>query len=58
MATNDEQFEVDSEVGEEVDIDDTGNIQSADVLFNSNSIAHILAGYGTDICEQLITEFV
>lgn len=56
MDAQEDHFEVDSELEDEVDIDDTGNIQ--DVVFNSNSIAHILAGYGTDICEQLITEFV
>lgn len=59
-----EDFENDSDLGDEVTIDESGNVLSekhgdGDTILGSNTaMAHILAGYGTDICEQLIAEFV
>lgn len=63
---DEEEFENDSELGEDLHIDATGNVLSDDGLrlgdgstFGANScMAHILAGYGTDICEQLIAQFM
>lgn len=61
--SNDEVFENDSDLGDHKD--ESGNAipiehhgDGAGVLGNNASMAHILAGYGTDICEQLIAEFM
>lgn len=62
--TYDEDFENDSDLGDELAIDESGNVLSEKhgdgdaILGNNTAMAHILAGYGTDICEQLISEFV
>lgn len=62
------EFECDSELGEDVDIDETGNVLHAAKRPQVTSpthqslypdvLAHILAGYGTEICEQVIGEFL
>lgn len=63
----DDEFDYDSELGEDVDIDETGNVlqppqvQRASSSYQSrypDALAHILAGYGTEICEQVIGEFL
>lgn len=65
---DDEFYENDSELGDDLHIDEAGNVLSHDDFpvdhirgldgHNNSSMAHILAGYGTDICEQLIAEFM
>lgn len=59
-----ENYENDSDLGDELAIDESENLLSGKqgdgetILSNNTAMAHILAGYGTDICEQLISEFV
>lgn len=70
-----DEYENDSELGDDLHIDDAGNVLyvngggdeeddggvhagSHKMLTNTSTMAHILAGYGTDICEQLIAEFM
>lgn len=64
----DDEFDYDSELGEDVDIDETGNMLNTPQVQRASSsshqsqypdvLAHILAGYGTEICEQVIGEFL
>lgn len=64
----DDDFDYDSELGEDVDIDETGNVLHTPKVPRLPSsphqsrypdvLAHILAGYGTEICEQVIGEFL
>lgn len=62
---DDDEYENDSELGDDLQIDDAGNVLGGsnnrlprELMNSASSMAHILAGYGTDICEQLIAEFV
>lgn len=63
----DDDFDYDSELGEDVDIDETGHVlhspQASPTMSSHQSrypdvLAHMLAGYGTEICEQVIGEFL
>lgn len=63
--SKDDDFENDSDLDDELAIDESGNVLSKEIhgdgeafFGNNTAMAHILAGYGTDICEKLISEFV
>lgn len=58
---NNDDYEQDSDLENEYDIDEAGNVikdQISRIGFDSGNLGHILAGYGTDVCNQIIEEFV